>query len=78
MTDKSDEYRQSLRTEIRHRRVIHKHYSPEQIEQFKAARRKELEDEIVLNKEELRRTKPSSLLSKIGKGIVNKIIPRRS
>ena len=69
----SEEYRQSLRKELRNRKFAHKHYSQEQINEARNLRRRQLESSIAEHKEEIKELKPKhnivdGILSRVFKG----------
>jgi multidrug resistance efflux pump len=69
-----EEYRQNLRSEINRRKILHQHYSANDIAKIKLKRRQELEGKIAESKEELDQIKPQGIV----KGLINRIWPRRS
>jgi hypothetical protein len=69
-----EDYRQSLRKELKQRKFAHKHYSPEQIAKAQKLRRQQLESDIQLHRDELDQSKPPSLASRI----FNSVIRRKS
>lgn len=60
-----DGYRESLRNELKRRRFDHKHYSSKQIAQMRELRRKQLEESIAENKEEIEQIRPKSYTEQI-------------